>query len=227
MRSRFQLSSVVLLTTLWLTGTVASAGTYVFDLPVPQQSLAYGDAALTVPFSTSTKFESIDAITVELFGVGEEGLKRINTPEGSIDDVFAPPLSVRLSRLGSHPVGNYADLLSGEPSSIWHSDFGWFGGLRRIDVMPGVFDDFLDGDAEITFDSSNYFVTIGFNTIDILTPSVIHFGSARVTVVGQAVPEPSSVVLVVTVLLFAGCWVRSRGRRTPNSNSFLANSCMR
>jgi hypothetical protein len=212
MRNRFQLPSVVVLTIVSLTGTVASAGTYVFDLPVPQQSLALGDPALTVPFSTSTTFESIESITVELFGVGEEGLKRLNTSEGSTDDSFAPPLSVRLSRIGTSPIGNWAELSTGHPSSIWHSDFGSFGGLRRIDVMPEVFDDFLDGNAEITFDSSNPFIAIGFDTIDILTPSVIHLESARVTIVGQAVPEPGSVVLVASVLLVTGCSVSGRGR---------------
>lgn len=207
MTSRIQRCAIVLVAIFLLSSTDASAGSYVFDLPVPKQSLAYGDAALTVPFSTSTTFESIESITVELYGVGEDGLKRLNTPEGSFDSAFEPPLVVQLSRIGKAPFGNWALLLAGEPSDEWQADFGWIGNIRLTDTWPDAFDDFLDGDAEISFDSSNAFFTVGFNTIDIVTPSVIHLESARVTIVGQAVPEPGSVVLVASILA-AVCWVR-------------------
>jgi hypothetical protein len=71
----------------------------------------------------------------------------------------------------------------------------------------------LDGEAEITFHSANDSVIVDFSSIDILTPSVIHLGSVRVTIIGQAVPEPGSVVLVTSVLLVAGCWARRRRKR--------------
>jgi hypothetical protein len=211
MRSRFQLPSVVLITTLWLTTPVASAGTYVFNLPVPQQTLTYGDPRLTVPFSAGMEFSSIQSMEIEVVGTSDYGVERVERGDVIVEKSFPPPLIIGLSREIGWDLDFWPFFNENSSGSRWRFAHVEIAptvelGLPSPGNYPSSFTDFLDGEGFISFEHGS------LRPIDIVTPSIIHLKSARVTIYGQAVPEPGSEVLVVSALFVAGCWVRGRGR---------------
>jgi hypothetical protein len=245
MRCRYQLQCLAILMASSLTGTAASAGTYVFDLPVAPQTLSDGGPALIVPFSPGIQFHSIESVTVDILGTQVDGWVRTvsRTPDPTlvvpsfpsidlspvlppfqphgnglndlpepyplretiIERFVAPALGVGITAPDIYGIWKEGERDEQAGPNTWRASFA--AGLYSVPrISSRSFDGFKDGVAEITLSSVLPLFSDWDTDHDILSPSAFHLDAVRVTIVGQAVPEPASVVVLVASVLFAGWW---------------------
>lgn len=201
MRSLGTLATLVLAAVTALVASSSPAATISFELPQLNGLLTYGAEPVSASFDAGMRFSSIASVEIKLTGHGENGTLRIISPDNTRETSFAPPLGVALPKQS----GVYTSSWTEAAPNAWRTAFG----APYSTLIAGYFDHLLDGQGEIMLYSSDAFVTIGFDELEIVEPSQIEITEAAITIIGTPAPEPASSALLLSALVGGASVARS------------------
>lgn len=193
MRSLGTLATLILAAATALATSSLPAATISLELPQLNGLLTYGAEPVSASFDAGMRFSSIASVEIELTGHGENGTLRIISPDNTRETSFAPPLGVALPKQS----GVYPSSWTEAVPNAWRTEFG----APYSTLIAGYFDHLLDGQGEIMLYSSDAFVTIGFDELEVVEPSQIEITEAAITIIGTPAPEPASSALLLSAVL--------------------------
>lgn len=201
---RLGILAISLLATTSIGPSIAPAATVTFELPELNGLLTYGAEPVSATFNAGRRFASITSIEVAITGLGENGTLRIISPDSTRETAFEPPLGIALPKQSGVYPSHWA-----EPAvDAWRTSFG----APYTTYFADYFDHLLDGQGELVLYSSDAFVTTGFDSLEIVEPSLIEITAAAITITGTPAPEPATWTLLCAAT-FGGAIAARRYRR--------------